>query len=1345
MLSLSGYGTNSQIYSYAGPSGTEEVKLNFSSYTVATNFGCAGLSEFAPASLTLINNVTLPDGTAYIFKYEPTPGKSGDVTGRVAEIDLPTGGKIQYQYTGTNGGIDCADGTTAGLTRTTADGTWTYTRNSTFTTTTVQDPGGNQTVLQFSQGDEVQRSIYHGTAAPANLLETITTCYNFSSATPCTTPTVSGSSYGGAPLALTVIRQLPSGKSSQTVTYYGLSLSGEGMTQTINLPTEVDAYDFGATVPTQVKKIAYANLGRNILNRPACVQVTAGANSNACGTVTSNTQSLTNYAYDSNGNLVQTSSWVQGSNYLTRSFTFASNGLLQTATDVNSNVTSYTPQDCGPNSTPAYLSTVSSAGLSTNTTWDCNGGVPTQVADANGQLTKYGYDMFWRRISVTDPLGNVTNTAYTPATSTAQATVETYLNFPTSNPTSTLDTLYTLDGLGRLVESQTRTGPGAATFDGAIQYAYGWNSTGSFATQTIPGGTALTTTQLDALGRTVSVTDGGGGYDLYSYANNDVLSVLGPAPSGENVKQSQTQYDGLGRQTSVCNISATVNGATSCNQSNGSYSGVLTTTSYSSQTVSSTRGSQTRSTTVDGLGRVTSSTTPEGGTVTNVYDSYGSGCGSFSKPVTGHLAYSVAANGDFICYEYDALGRIIQEVAGPSSCFGSLVVSGGVQSLAVCSGVVSRLFYYDSTSSGDYYTPPTGSSQNYTAGRLMEATSLNTGALAADEWFSYDKDGHVTDMWELTPHSGGYYHSVATFFANGASNTVQLANPSLYTETFGVDGEGRPYSSKQGSKWIVENVLYNAASQPTGIYLGTPDVDNYYYDPNTGLMEYYEFLVGNSLAYDIGFLSWNANGTVQGLTIADSMNAGGGQTETFTYDDLARLVSDSSGSTWAQTFNYDQYDNVTKSGSSAWAPGYNAANNHYTLAGTSYDNSGNLLADTFHNYTWDGYGKLATVDSSACGTNGECMTYDAFGRAVESSSGAAYTEIWYTQAGKAFMNGTTIKYAYWNTPGGGTLTETGNGTAYYYQHKDWLGRAPIISTLGSTSGTVYGDYAFAPYGEIYNTFGTVALNEENFTGDTQDLGVAKMFHTDNRELNTSEGRWLSPDPAGLAAVDSMNPQTWNRYAYVMNNPLSYVDPTGLACYALEIAISGSCGPFMNNGVNFGGNWNSFDLFLTWPVCENGDCGHNGVTNGLDYILAQQPQTEPPTCYYMLLKPCGPANNGQQQKSPARQQCEAKAQQKYSNALVSAHDSRNAKAIQGIVKSEVLAGGLGCVLGGALGSEFGPPGTAAGCGGGAVSLAVDALPFAVVGNFVWQGFAAWGDIYSAEKQLNEDLNNCANIP
>jgi hypothetical protein len=39
---------------------------------------------------------------------------------------------------------------------------------------------------------------------------------------------------------------------------------------------------------------------------------------------------------------------------------------------------------------------------------------------------------------------------------------------------------------------------------------------------------------------------------------------------------------------------------------------------------------------------------------------------------------------------------------------------------------------------------------------------------------------------------------------------------------------------------------------------------------------------------------------------------------------------------------------------------------------------------------------------------------------------------------------------------------------------------------------------------------------------------------------------MSPDPSGLAFADPENPQSFNLYAYVNNNPLSFVDPTGLS-------------------------------------------------------------------------------------------------------------------------------------------------------------------------------------------------------
>src|SRR5439155_15884631 len=240
---------------------------------------------------------------------------------------------------------------------------------------------------------------------------------------------------------------------------------------------------------------------------------------------------------------------------------------------------------------------------------------------------------------------------------------------------------------------------------------------------------------------------------------------------------------------------------------------------------------------------------------------------------------------------------------------------------------------------------------------------------------------------------------------------------------------------------------------------------------------------------------------------------------------------------------------LTKSGSLTWNPGYNSKN-QYSLAGTSYDADGNLLNDSFHAYTWDADGRPVTIDSTACGSNGKCLTYDALGRMVEKSVGSTYTEVLYSPVGKtAIMSGQTTNSAYFPLPGGATEFESNTtGGSHHFWHKDWLGSARFSSTVINRNSVA--DRAFAPFGETYDNFG--ATNELNFTGDTQDT-IAGTYDTPNRELNPNQGRWLSPDPAGLGAVSLGNPQSWNRYAYGTNSPLIAIDPDGLDCVYLNDA------------------------------------------------------------------------------------------------------------------------------------------------------------------------------------------------
>jgi RHS repeat-associated protein len=131
------------------------------------------------------------------------------------------------------------------------------------------------------------------------------------------------------------------------------------------------------------------------------------------------------------------------------------------------------------------------------------------------------------------------------------------------------------------------------------------------------------------------------------------------------------------------------------------------------------------------------------------------------------------------------------------------------------------------------------------------------------------------------------------------------------------------------------------------------------------------------------------------------------------------------------------------------------------------------------------------------------------------------------------MNGSTYLYSYWPAPGGATVLHNyPSSGAVYIMHKDWLGNARLGSDLATT---VIDDYAYAPYGEKYDIFGSTSQNETMFIGLTQDV-KAGMYDTPNRELQGSQqGRFLSPDPAGFG---------WNQYAYP-TNPNSFIDASGL--------------------------------------------------------------------------------------------------------------------------------------------------------------------------------------------------------
>jgi RHS repeat-associated protein len=88
---------------------------------------------------------------------------------------------------------------------------------------------------------------------------------------------------------------------------------------------------------------------------------------------------------------------------------------------------------------------------------------------------------------------------------------------------------------------------------------------------------------------------------------------------------------------------------------------------------------------------------------------------------------------------------------------------------------------------------------------------------------------------------------------------------------------------------------------------------------------------------------------------------------------------------------------------------------------------------------------------------------------------------------------------------------------------------------------------FYPFGELWTGSDLYSLNPHQTFAQLPDYdndSNSDLYNTLNRHY-TPMGRWLSPDPGGVKVVKLDDPQTWNMYAYVRNNPTTLVDPTGL--------------------------------------------------------------------------------------------------------------------------------------------------------------------------------------------------------
>jgi RHS repeat-associated protein len=288
----------------------------------------------------------------------------------------------------------------------------------------------------------------------------------------------------------------------------------------------------------------------------------------------------------------------------------------------------------------------------------------------------------------------------------------------------------------------------------------------------------------------------------------------------------------------------------------------------------------------------------------------------------------------------------------------------------------------------------------------------------------------------------------------------------------------------------------------------------------------------------------NNNGTVQSITV----QAGGPAplsslpsfTAQYSYDRLNRVSQVVEGANDSRVFNYDQYGNLWVSGATGIAAAgptsnvYNAAKNQ--IGGMGYDNAGNITGNGATSYTYDAENRQTSA-TDAPGIGGGTVNYlfDGSGQRVE----------------KVFSSGASTVYVYDAFGQLAAEYSTAQNTspcATCYLTWDHLGTARVVT---DQNGTVMARHDYLPFGEEIPAgyagrsapFGNTDYVNPKFTGQMRDQETGLDFFN-ARYFGPALGRFTSPDPAN-AGADLTNPQSWNGYSYVRNNPLNSADPSGL--------------------------------------------------------------------------------------------------------------------------------------------------------------------------------------------------------
>ena len=801
----------------------------------------------------------------------------------------------------------------------------------------------------------------------------------------------------------------------------------------------------------------------------------------------------------------------------------------------------------------------------TNQTFDLRFGTPVTIATADGRSSLIQRDPFGRVVLVEDTTSSSTETALNVVFEEAYDTVygHTRSYVAKVSDTSRPDQHIYYDQLGRPI---SRAQAAFEAGDWNVRDS-GYDNLGRLVAESLPytqAGSSIGESDhalkevvgYDRRHRITSRTQPDGGAVSYSYT---VTGTELKVTATEAVKWIDEQ--GIEQQESI---------------ENHQYFNVL------GQLVRTTDDALTDTNfTYDPLGNLTSSKVGyDAATQATmmVYDAIGQRK-SISEPHTSTTNFTYTAlgqlesqtNGELrvIKYNYDLAGRLTARFDDDQLDDNKTVNS----------------WYYGDTD-GNPDTSGNCPGQTVVDGRLMW-DSQNIGNDNTTEFircYSYDTATGKTSAIETKIDNADVTETIEVAYTYTDKGHVRDVTYDGVTVTNLYDDQGHHYRVTKGSTPLQTVTGKNAYNQAIETDFGNGLKTTRTFDPASGRLTGINTGQGNvqNLTYN-----WRTDSILKSRTE-------GSNTETFAYDSLRRLTSSAVDSHPFRTldYGYSPLGNLTSKTSSVLSDTnvtsyvYDAAqpnavtevsigNDSYTLG---YDDVGNVtsigptLAPTVANtrtfeYNASNHVKKISVED-------ETSTLIASEEFAYTPDGEIYFRKSYGKDSSGVDETTYTVYALRDkierviTPGEANRTKikTSRDTIYrkesdetLYLHRDHLGSVHVVTDASGDTSWVLG---FDPYGErrVADMSGSLPIDDwqemtdsleslvlDSYTDHTS-LDRVGVIHMKGRIYDPVIGRFLNADPIVADITDS---QSFNRYSYVKNSPVSFVDPTGYSAVSQD--------------------------------------------------------------------------------------------------------------------------------------------------------------------------------------------------